>query len=420
MTTEQDRSAGELLIIGGGLLQVPNVEEARKLGLRTIVTDLNTDCACASLADDFHAIDIFDVGRHVELVLELQRRGRPLRGVFAAGIDATLTAAMAADVARLPGASPRAAYVTHQKHIAREELATAGVPVPRFAAVASLAEATKAASRIGYPLIVKNIDGSASRGTMKLFERDDRALGEAVEAARQASSNGMALMEQLMFGSEHTVETLFDVNGRFWPCFITDRLFDTSGPWALETGLEHPTRVAPPVQEEMYAMMRRAADVVGIDVGPAKGDLMLTSEGPRIIEMTTRLSGGFDCQYLVPAATGKNVIRAAITTAIGQPLDPADLQPKLDRFAASASPWPEPGTIEAIEGLAEARAIPGVQHVFMRAQVGDVVKPYKDCAARVAFIIATGSSREAANGAARAAAERIQFHTSRAAVGAAI
>lgn len=420
MTTEQDRPAGELLIIGGGLLQVPNIEEARKLGLRTIVTDLNTSCVCAPLADEFHAIDIFDVGRHVELVLDLQRRGRPLRGVFAAGIDATLTAAVAAHVANLPGASPKAAYVTHQKHIAREELAAAGVLVPRFAAVASLAEATKAASRIGYPLIVKNIDGSASRGTTKLFERDERALGEAIDAAREASSNGLALMEQLMFGSEHTVETLFDVNGRFWPCFITDRLFDTSGPWALETGLEHPTRLTLSAQEEMYTMMRRAADVVGIDVGPAKGDLMLTSEGPRIIEMTTRLSGGFDCQYLVPAATGKNVIRAAIKTAIGLAIDPTDLDAKFDRFAASASPWPEPGTIEAIEGLAEAQAIPGVEHIFMRAQVGDVVKPYKDCAARVAFIIATGASREAANDSARAAAERIRFHTSRAGAGALI
>src|SRR5688500_18725778 len=132
MTNRDTGVAGDLLIIGGGLLQVPNVEEAHKLGLRTIVTDLNTACPCAAISDEFRAIDIFDVGKHVELVIELQRQGRRLRGVFAAGIDATITAAVAAEVGKLRGASPRAAYVTHQKHIAREELAAAGIPVPRF------------------------------------------------------------------------------------------------------------------------------------------------------------------------------------------------------------------------------------------------------------------------------------------------
>jgi len=39
----------EILIVGGGLLQVPAVEQARQMGLRTLVTDQNPQAPCATL-----------------------------------------------------------------------------------------------------------------------------------------------------------------------------------------------------------------------------------------------------------------------------------------------------------------------------------------------------------------------------------
>ena len=39
-------------IIGGGQLQIPLVEEAKKLGYSTIVTDVNPNCVCSDIADN--------------------------------------------------------------------------------------------------------------------------------------------------------------------------------------------------------------------------------------------------------------------------------------------------------------------------------------------------------------------------------
>jgi cysteine synthase A len=140
----------------------------------------------------------------------------------------------------------------------------------------------------------------------------------------------------------------------------------------------------------MFALAEKTARDLGVTVGAAKYDMILTCAGPRIIEMTVRLSGGFDCQYLVPAATGKNVLQAGIQTALGRPFDDALLTDVKHRVGLSESLWPAPGRIESITGIEEARRVPGFEAVFFRHRVGDVVDPYTDCTKRVCFIIATG------------------------------
>jgi len=188
---------------------------------------------------------------------------------------------------------------------------------------------------------VKNTDSSGSRG-IKIFKKGRVAeIKRAVEGAMKVSRSRLALIEELWEGEEFTVETLFDVDGKFHPCFITDRVFDKESDFSMELGLRNPTNLPVKVQKQMYKLTRRVAKDIGIKIGAAKIDMMLTKEGPRIIEMTTRLSGGFDCQYLVPAATGINVMKAAILTALGKRfLSEELLTNKKKRVGLTGSIWP--------------------------------------------------------------------------------
>ena len=129
--------------------------------------------------------------------------------------------------------------------------------------------------------------------------------------------------------------------------------------------------------------------------------MILTKKGIRIIEMTVRLSGGFDCQYLVPAATGKNVLKAAILTALGKPFSKELLDDKKSKYSISCSLWPKLGKIKKIEGIEHIEKISGYEQFFLRYSVGDVVEPYIDSTKRFCFIITSGNTeieaREAAN-----------------------
>jgi biotin carboxylase len=384
-----------LWVIGGGQLQIPLIEEAKKLGLSTLVTDKNADCVAKTYADYFYPVDIFDISGSVNLLFQLRQDGMNIVGVLAAGIDANVTAAVVANIAGLPGVDPQAAYTTHYKHAFRKFLKEHNLPSPQWAEVSTLRELKDSIKRIGVPFIIKNIDNSGSRGTRKFFSMpSDAELSIALEEARVNSSTKRALVEELLSGTEQTVETLYDTNGVFHPCFITDRDFDPKNEWAVEIGLRHPTVLPIAIQKKLYAVTKKTADLLGITSGAAKVDMILTKRGPIIIEMTTRLSGGFDSQYLVPVATGKNILRATILTAIGKPFPMKLLADTKHRVGVTGSLWPKPGKIVSIKGIDEAKKIPGVEYIFFRSEIGDTVLPYTDSAKRVCFVIATGKNED--------------------------
>src|SRR3989344_5425179 len=161
------------LVIGGGSLQVPLIAEIRKLDrkLKVLVTDRNTDCQCRNLGDYFYPVDIFDVNANLNLLHELQNRGMEFKGILAAGLDANFTMAVLNKLADLPGVSPQAAYITHHKPAFRAFLSKHGLPCPKWREVSNEKELAEAVAHIGFPLIIKNIDSSGSRGTKKFFKK---------------------------------------------------------------------------------------------------------------------------------------------------------------------------------------------------------------------------------------------------------
>jgi biotin carboxylase len=395
-----------ILIVGAGLLQVPAVQQARAAGLRVAVTDRDASAVCMPLADETYILDTKDVAGHVELARRLKRRG-DLAAVFTEGADVEVTVAEAARAADLPGVDPAAARVVNDKMAFRRRCAEAGLPGPRFGEARDLDEARAVAREIGLPLIVKPRDSSGSRGTMKVDAADQ--LGAAVADAARWSSDGVALLEQLLSGPEQSVDTLV-AGGRHWRCNIVDRPF-VGGRFAIEVGHDNPTTLSAARQEELYALVERTARAVGIDVGAAKADTMWTADGPVVLEMTARLSGGFHCQYTSPLAHGTNDIKAAMDLALGRPLDPDDVTPRWQRHAICRSLFPEPGRIVAVDGIREALELPGVEHVLSRMGPGDVVEPYRTCVDRPCFVIAAAETRAAALAAIDAAEQTIAIHT---------
>src|SRR5205823_4763427 len=91
-----------ILIVCGGMLQVPAVEIAHGLGLTVVMTDANPRAAAMAMADVPVTLDIYDANGHCRLVDDLERRYR-LLGVFAEGADVEVTVAAAAAHAGLPG-----------------------------------------------------------------------------------------------------------------------------------------------------------------------------------------------------------------------------------------------------------------------------------------------------------------------------
>ena len=118
-----------------------------------------------------------------------------------------------------------------------------------------------------------------------------------------------------------------------------------------------------------------------------------TPDGPKMIEMAARLSGGDFCESLVPLGTGINYVETAIRIAIGEQPDLARLVPTRNRCVANRYFFADPGRLVRIEGVDAIRGEPWLVKIVLRYGVGDVIPPTTSHAERAGVFVVVGDDR---------------------------
>jgi cyanophycin synthetase len=116
------------------------------------------------------------------------------QGVHQQRVRATmtsLTSALATDIAS-------------DKELTLRLLASAGLPVPKSEAVRDVERAVAVAGRIGYPVVVKPLDGNHGRG-VQLDLGDETAVRQAFPAAQAESRRGWVIVETYVKGNDYRV-----------------------------------------------------------------------------------------------------------------------------------------------------------------------------------------------------------------------
>ncbi|AXN44343.1 cyanophycin synthetase [Mycobacterium marinum] len=101
-----------------------------------------------------------------------------------------------------------AVEIASDKNLANNLLADLGLPAPRQKLVYSVDEAVGAAERIGYPVVIKPLDGNHGRGVTVNITSED-GIAEAFETADAEGS--AVLVETMLRGDDHR---LLVVNGQ--------------------------------------------------------------------------------------------------------------------------------------------------------------------------------------------------------------
>ena len=148
---------------------------------------------------------------------------------------------------------------------------------------------------------------------------------------------------------------------------------------------------------------------MNIDFGVFKADTIITKDGIKILEVTPRLSGGFDSQKTTPISSGRNFIKAAMTLALNMPIEKNDLIHKKKKFSAVWTVLPNPGKIKMIKGVDIAKRLKGVKEIIIMKQKNDKIPKIIDSAKRPAYVISEASSYNQALNIAKKAATKIQF-----------
>ncbi|MCG6145205.1 alpha-hydroxy-acid oxidizing protein [Leptospira bandrabouensis] len=356
-----------ILIIGGGLLQVPIIQTAKTMRLHTVVADMNPSSIGFQIADESIVMSTKDVEGMVRESKKFAQNS-PIHGVITAGTDASMTVAAVASALQLPGIRFVDAEAASNKVKMRQRLKEFGMPIPRFAAVWSLLDAKEALDSLTFPLVMKPADNMGARGVIKVNHKDD--LPSAFRHAKRFCPTGELILEEYMEGPELSVDALA-FQGQIRMTGIADRIIERE-PYFIEVGHNMPSAMPKEILDEVERVMAGGMRALGIHLGAGKGDIKVTKEGVKIGEIAARLSGGFMSAFTYPLSTGVNLNRAALLISLGE--TPDNLDPVLNRVSIERSLLSKPGKLISIGGVEEIKKIDGVSEVFIQSKPGDIIK----------------------------------------------
>lgn len=313
------------------------------------------------------------------------------------------SAAVAARHLGLRGTTPDSPALLRDKSAVRRALDEAKLPNPQWAVVSLLEPVTT--SPIGYPCIVKPVDGSASWDVMRIT--NDAVLQEAVrlhlarrEYGRKVQPKHLFLFEEELQGPLYSVEG-FSVNGEAIIWGYSDRLL-INPPFFVEARTTFsgvmPHKDVPNFTNDILVATR-------YDFGPFHLEFILTEAGPRLVEFNPRLIGG-RAYYRMNLCSNDNVVTYIMRRYLGE--TPGEFTP----FRASTQRdiyAPQEGILKAIRGVERAQELPGIVEVSLRVDVGDRVMPAKSNSEMIGHIITVGKTPEEAGQLAELALSQLEI-----------
>jgi biotin carboxylase len=396
-----------LLILGAGKEQVPAITAAKTKGIRTLVLDMNAKAEGAGLADEFHAVSTRDRDAVLKFVAG-----------YSGKIDGVMT--IASDIPHMVSAAAEAVGARHipigvaelcvHKLRMKEILWEAGVNVPAFARVTSLDDLEAFIAQAGFPVVIKPVDNSGARGVQRLTAGMD--IAGAFAYARSFAYSAEVIAEKFISGLQISTEGLFH-GGRFYCTGFADRNYarlDDAVPFMVEDGGDIPTVLGEAQKKLVEDEFEKAARALGIDWGPAKGDMIFGADGkPYVIEIAARLSGGNFCYDKVPWSTGVDIVDILVDMAVGNAVDPARFVPTRSLATSQRYFFPAAGTIQQINGLGAAKSLPHIRKVDVWAAPGETIAAAENHPSRVGYVISCAPTRAKAVAAAQAAVGKVQF-----------
>ncbi|MFC9327591.1 ATP-grasp domain-containing protein [Kitasatospora sp. NPDC057015] len=316
---------------------------------------------------------------------------RPIAAVVPGLEYAVPAAAALAAKLGLPGATEPAAQALRDKVRLREVAGAGGVRNPRWREVFGPEDILDFAG--DGPVVVKPANRQASVGVQLLDSVDAESAALAWERTSGAAEYEQVpdrdlqwrfLAEERLQGPEFSVEALVR-GGEIVFENITAKTV-IPGPYPVELGHLLPAPLDQDTQLAFETAIRALVAALGFQTGILHAEWILTEAGPTLVECAGRCPGDYLVD-LLDLAYDTRIRVTLIDLLAGRPVTLPRLPQRTSaiRFLAA-----EPGTVTAISGVDEAKALSGVRAVGVDAEVGLEVRPWASSWDRAGHVIATG------------------------------
>lgn len=308
----------KLLLLGGSAQQVVAIEQAKKMGLYTVVCDYLPDNPGQFHADKFYEVSTTDK----EAVCRVAEQEN-IDGIMAYASDpAAPTAAYVAEKLHLPGNPYKAVEILCNKDQFRDFLAKHGFCTPKAKGYSDI-EAAKEDIENGYfslPVIVKPVDSSGSKGVSKCI--CDSSLESKLQLAMSYSRSKHIIVEEYVekLGYQIAGDGL-SVDGKLaFYCFANDH-FDANSPNPfVPISASFPYNMPKAVHEKIAAEIQRLLTLLDMKTCTYNFDIRIDQDyNVYPMEIAPRDGGNYIPQ-LIKYATGVDLVKCSILAAMGEPI----------------------------------------------------------------------------------------------------
>jgi biotin carboxylase len=316
----------------------------------------------------------------------LAARG-PFDGVLAVGDQPACVAAQAAERLGLRFHPAEAARAATNKLLSREHFRAAGMKVPEFRRM-SLAEARSEAAiaKVEYPCVLKPLDSSASRGVIRANNME-----EFRDAASRIAriQDGDLIVEDYIPGREFALEGVVTA-GKLQTLAVFDKPDPLEGPYFEETIYLTPSREPEHIQRNIRETAQAAVTALGLTDGPVHAEMRVNDRGVWILEAAARPIGGLCARVLRFGAPHFTLEQLLLRHALGEDVSSAALAP--GSHGVMMIPIPHAGVYRGVQGLEDARHVPGVEDIVITAKEGQELLPLPEGSTYLGFLFHRDSS----------------------------
>lgn len=388
----------KLLIIGASILQLPAIRRAKEMGLEVAVADYNPNAEGIQFADHYFNASTIDI----DAIVKVAKEFRP-DGIMTLATDMPMRSiAAATQELGIPGITIDSAIKSTDKIEMIKAFKSNGVASPWFFEIDSFSELEDLKHTITYPCIMKPSDNSGSRGVIMINHPDE--LPSAYVYSMQQSRNGKVIIEECLQGEEVSVE-IITYKGEPHVLQVTDKL-TTGAPYFVEMGHSQPSKFSGEELKKISDLAKTAVKAVGIQDSPAHVEIMVTKDGPKMIELGARMGGDCITTHLVPLSTGIDMIKAAIDISLG---NPPDLSRRFNKGSAIRYFNVKPGIVKNISGVEDAEKSDGVRDIFFTKIIGDEIIPIHSSIDRAGMVICQSKDRLSAIHKCEMAVKKVKF-----------
>lgn len=309
----------KVLLLGGAILQVPSILTAKRMGCYTIVCDLAINNPGRRYADEFYNISTTDKDAVLKLAQELE-----IDGIVCYVSDPSApTAAYVAEQMGLATSPYKSVEILANKDKFRTFLAENGFNTPKAKgfAIEELDNALEEAKKFKFPLMVKPVDSSGSRGVKRINEIGE--LKSAIDGAMIYSRSKRFILEEYIekYGYQIAGDG-FSVDGELvFRCFANEH-FDVENlnPY-YPIGESWPYIMSERVHTKIHNEIQRLLRLLDMKTQAYNFDIRIDEdENVYLMEIGPR-NGGNMIPQVTKYATGVDMVEYTIRAALGESCD---------------------------------------------------------------------------------------------------